>query len=54
MERTQEQDGLRKRHACWLLGTWRKTQRYESIQKLDEEKFKIRDFSHRNNLSGLL
>ena len=37
MERAQERHGLSERHACRLLGQWRGTQRYEAIQRLDED-----------------
>ena len=37
MERAREQYGLTERHACRLLGQWRGTQRYQPIDRLDED-----------------
>ncbi len=37
MERARQEYGLSERHACRLLGQWRGTQRYEAIQRKDEE-----------------
>jgi transposase InsO family protein len=37
VERAQGQYGLTERHACRLLGQWRGTQRYEAIQRFDED-----------------
>jgi len=37
VERAEREDGLSERHACRLLGRWRRTQRYESIQRPDED-----------------
>ena len=28
---------MSERHACWLLGQWRGTQRYEPVHRLDED-----------------
>lgn len=37
MERVRQQYGMTERHACRLLGQWRGTQRYEPIQRNDED-----------------
>ena len=37
MERVRAQYGMTERHACQLLGQWRGTQRYEPIQRNDED-----------------
>ena len=37
MERAESEYGLSERHACRLLGQWRGTQRYESMQRPDED-----------------
>jgi putative transposase len=37
VERAKGEYGLSERHACRLLGQWRGTQRYESIQRTDED-----------------
>lgn len=37
MERARQEYGLSERHACWLLGQWRGTQRYEPMQRTDED-----------------
>ena len=37
MERAREQYGMTERHACRLLEQWRGTQRYEPIQRNDED-----------------
>lgn len=37
MKRAREQYGMRERHACRLLEQWRGTQRYEPIQRNDED-----------------
>lgn len=37
VERAREQYGISERHACRLLGQWRGTQRYEAIQRDDED-----------------
>ena len=37
MEHAREQYELSERHACRLLGQWRRTQRYAAIPKIDEE-----------------
>ncbi|MBI3933319.1 MAG: transposase [Acidobacteria bacterium] len=37
MERAEQEYGIRERHACRLLGPRRGTQRYESIQRPDED-----------------
>ena len=36
MERAEHKYGMSERHACWLLGQWRGTQRYEPVHRLDE------------------
>ena len=37
MERVRQQYGMTERHACRLLGQWRGTQRYEPLQRNDED-----------------
>jgi putative transposase len=37
VERVRQQYGMTERHACRLLGQWRGTQRYEPIQRNDED-----------------
>ena len=37
MERAREKCRMSERHACRLLGQWRWTQRYEPLQRIDEE-----------------
>ena len=37
MERAEHEYGMSERHACWLLGQWRGTQRYEPVHRLDED-----------------
>jgi len=37
VERVRAQYGMTERHACQLLGQWRGTQRYEPIQRNDED-----------------
>lgn len=37
MEHAREKYEVSERHACQLLGQWRRTQRYAAIQKIDEE-----------------
>jgi putative transposase len=37
VERAEQEYGLSERHACRLLGQWRGTQRYEPIQRADED-----------------
>ena len=37
MERARQQYGMTERHACRLLEQWRGTQRYEPIQRNDED-----------------
>jgi transposase InsO family protein len=37
VERAEREYGMSERHACRLLGQWRGTQRYESIQRPDED-----------------
>ena len=37
MEHAREKYEVSERHACRLLGQWRRTQRYAAIQKIDEE-----------------
>ena len=37
MERAEREYGLSERHACRLLGQWRGTQRYERMQRADED-----------------
>ena len=37
MERAEREYGMSERHACRLLGQWRGTQRYESMQRPDED-----------------
>ena len=37
MERAEHGYGMSERHACWLLGQWRGTQRYEPMHRLDED-----------------
>ena len=37
MEHAREQYEVSERHACRLLGQWRRTQRYAAIQRIDEE-----------------
>ncbi|MGH9707684.1 MAG: IS3 family transposase [Candidatus Acidiferrales bacterium] len=37
VERAQEKYEVSERHACRLLGQWRRTQRYAAIQRIDED-----------------
>jgi HTH-like domain len=37
VEHAREQYEVSERHACRLLGQWRRTQRYAAIQRIDEE-----------------
>jgi hypothetical protein len=37
VEHAREQYEVSERHACRLLGQWRRTQRYTAIQRIDEE-----------------
>ena len=37
VERAEHEYGMSERHACWLLGQWRGTQRYEPVHRLDED-----------------
>ena len=37
MEHAREQHGLSERHGCRLLGQWRGTQRYEPMDRPDED-----------------
>ena len=37
MEHAREEYEVSERHACRLLGQWRRTQRYAAIPKIDEE-----------------
>ena len=37
MERAREKYEVSERHACRLLGQWRRTQRYAAIQRIDED-----------------
>jgi transposase InsO family protein len=37
VERAERDYGMSERHACRLLGQWRGTQRYQSIQRADED-----------------
>ena len=37
MEHAREQYEVSERHACRLLGQWRRTQRYAAIQRIDED-----------------
>ena len=37
VERAKHEYGMSERHACWLLGQWRGTQRYEPVHRLDED-----------------
>jgi hypothetical protein len=37
MLHAREKYEVSERHACRLLGQWRRTQRYAAIQKIDEE-----------------
>ena len=37
MEHAEQEYGMSERHACRLLGQWRGTQRYEPIQRSDED-----------------
>ena len=37
MEHAREKYEVSERHACRLLGQWRRTQRYAAIQRIDEE-----------------
>ena len=37
MEHAREKYEVSERHACRLLGQWRRTQRYAAIQKIDED-----------------
>jgi len=37
VERAEQEYGMSERHACRLLGQWRGTQRYESIQRPEED-----------------
>ena len=37
MKRAEHEYGMSERHACWLLGQWRGTQRYEPVHRLDED-----------------
>jgi putative transposase len=37
VERVRQQYGMTERHACRLLGQWRGTQRYEPLQRNDED-----------------
>src|SRR5207302_4613117 len=37
VERARQQHGMTERHACRLLEQWRGTQRYEPIQRNDED-----------------
>ena len=37
MERAREKYEVSERHACRLLGQWRRTQRYAAIQRVDED-----------------
>jgi putative transposase len=37
VERAREKYGVSERHACRLLGQWRRTQRYAAIQRIDED-----------------
>ena len=37
MERAEREYKMSERHACRLLGPWRGTQRYEPIQRPDED-----------------
>jgi len=36
VEHAQEKYEVSERHACRLLGTWRRTQRYTAIRRIDE------------------
>src|SRR6202041_3897540 len=37
VEHAREKHELSERHACRLLGQWRRTQRYAAIQRIDED-----------------
>jgi putative transposase len=37
VEHAREEYRMSERHACRLLGQWRRTQRYEPLQRIDEE-----------------
>ena len=37
VERAREKYEVSERHACRLLGQWRRTQRYAAIQRIDED-----------------
>ena len=37
VERAEHEYGMSERHACWLLGQWRGTQRYKPVHRLDED-----------------
>ena len=37
MEHAREKYEVSERHACRLLGQWRRTQRYAAIQRIDED-----------------
>jgi putative transposase len=37
VEHAREEYRMSERHACRLLGQWRGTQRYEPLQRIDEE-----------------
>jgi hypothetical protein len=37
VEHAREKYEVSERHPCWLLGQWRRTQRYAAIPKIDEE-----------------
>ena len=37
MEHALEKYEVSERHACRLLGQWRRTQRYAAIQRIDED-----------------
>ena len=37
MEHARKKYEVSERHACRLLGQWRRTQRYTAIQRIDEE-----------------
>ena len=37
MEHAREEHEVSERHACGLLGQWRRTQRYAAIPRIDED-----------------